>query len=349
MDGKEIDLLDVMNPAGMFLHGHRQREYCTKDILPLSGKLIPEFDGRRSIRDMFSRKNYLLQSQSAKKSFTETKLGASQPHLEVPCSIEQPSQINLTTASNEPSIYDTTLHSLSPVHKKRPLGETFTSKPLKRAKSSSSATSPATNFKGQRSLKVFFKPKAVPNNGIDVVSPDKEKGLSQLSSDKITLSPDFLETAEITESAHQSDMESSNTKEIPPTLTTPRTPEEEARRRVSYIETSPSSLRKEISQNQNSVHDPVESKDSWSKLFTKPVAPRCESHNEPCISLITKKSGMNCRRSFWMCSRPLGPTGAKERNTQWRCQTFIWCSDWNSIAARDSVQEGLWLGSGLPA
>lgn len=325
MDGKEIDLLDVMNPAGMFLHGHRQREYSTKDILPLSGKLIPEFDGRRNIRDMFSRKNSLLQSQSTKKSFTETGLGASQPHSEVPCSLEQPSQINPTTASNEYSIYDTTPDPLSPVHKKRPLGETFTSKPLKRAKSSSTATMPATNSNGQRSLKVFFKPKAVPNNGIDVASPDKEKGLSQLSSDRITLGQDFPETAEITESVHKLDVESPNTLE-------------EARRLISYIETSPSSFRKGISQKQNSVHDPVESKDSWSKLFTKPVAPRCEGHNEPCISLMTKKSGMNCRRSFWMCSRPLGPTGAKERNTQWRCQTFIWCSDWNSITARDSVQ-----------
>ena len=78
------------------------------------------------------------------------------------------------------------------------------------------------------------------------------------------------------------------------------------------------------------VHDPIESKDSWSKLFNKPAAPRCDGHSEPCISLMTKKSGINCGRSFWMCPRPLGPSGTKEKGTQWRCQTFIWCSDWNS-------------------
>ena len=41
------------------------------------------------------------------------------------------------------------------------------------------------------------------------------------------------------------------------------------------------------------VFDPIESKESWSKLLGKRVVPRCE-HNEPCISLVTKKPGVNC-------------------------------------------------------
>jgi AP endonuclease-2 len=49
--------------------------------------------------------------------------------------------------------------------------------------------------------------------------------------------------------------------------------------------------------------------------------------------LTTKKPGMNRGRSFWICPRPLGPSGEKERGTQWRCSTFIWASDWNSPAA----------------
>ena len=94
------------------------------------------------------------------------------------------------------------------------------------------------------------------------------------------------------------------------------------------------------------INDPVENKESWSKLFAKPVAPRCEGHDEPCITLLTKKPGINLGRSFWMCSRPLGPSGTKERNTQWRCQTFIWCSDWNSFERMkggdiyDAVKQG---------
>lgn len=69
------------------------------------------------------------------------------------------------------------------------------------------------------------------------------------------------------------------------------------------------------------------SKEGWTKLFSKKVAPRCE-HGEPCISLTTKKPGVNCGRQFWICPRPIGPSGHKEVGTQWRCGTFIWCSDW---------------------
>jgi AP endonuclease-2 len=77
---------------------------------------------------------------------------------------------------------------------------------------------------------------------------------------------------------------------------------------------------------QKSVIDPIVAKESWSKLLGKRVVPRCE-HNEPCVSYVTKKPGVNCGRSFYMCPRPLGPSGQKEKNTQWRCGTFIWSSD----------------------
>ena len=71
---------------------------------------------------------------------------------------------------------------------------------------------------------------------------------------------------------------------------------------------------------------------AWSHLFKKPIAPKCEGHAEPCKSMQTRKPGANCGRAFWMCARPLGPSGQKERGTQWRCPTFIWCSDWNASA-----------------
>jgi AP endonuclease-2 len=48
--------------------------------------------------------------------------------------------------------------------------------------------------------------------------------------------------------------------------------------------------------------------------------------------MLTKKKGTNQGRSFWMCSRPIGPTGKEEKeggeNGEWRCGTFIWSSDW---------------------
>jgi AP endonuclease 2 len=67
---------------------------------------------------------------------------------------------------------------------------------------------------------------------------------------------------------------------------------------------------------------------SWNSLFTKPAAPLCEGHQEPCKSMQTKKKGVNMGRRFWMCARPLGPSGQKEQNSEWRCGTFIWASEW---------------------
>ncbi|KAJ5555550.1 Endonuclease/exonuclease/phosphatase [Penicillium sp. DV-2018c] len=89
----------------------------------------------------------------------------------------------------------------------------------------------------------------------------------------------------------------------------------------------------EVSFDNDTIVDPIVSKEDWSKLFTKKSAPLCEGHQEPCISLTTKKPGMNFGRAFWICPRPLGPSGEKEQGTQWRCPTFIWASDWKSPAA----------------
>ncbi|KAJ5233695.1 uncharacterized protein N7469_005461 [Penicillium citrinum] len=83
------------------------------------------------------------------------------------------------------------------------------------------------------------------------------------------------------------------------------------------------------------VIDPIVSKQDWGKLFTKKRVPKCDGHSEPCISLTTKKPGMNQGRAFWICPRPLGPSGEKEKGTQWRCSTFIWSSDWNSSSATE--------------
>ncbi|EMR72085.1 putative dna lyase protein [Eutypa lata UCREL1] len=74
--------------------------------------------------------------------------------------------------------------------------------------------------------------------------------------------------------------------------------------------------------------DPIQSKESWQKLMSKRVPPKCE-HGEECTSFVTKKAGANKGRSFYTCARPLGPSGDKERGTEWRCPTFMWSSDWN--------------------
>ncbi|KAL1909549.1 Class II abasic (AP) endonuclease [Sporothrix stenoceras] len=69
-------------------------------------------------------------------------------------------------------------------------------------------------------------------------------------------------------------------------------------------------------------------KASWSRLgLGQRQAPLCE-HGEPCKTFVTKKAGVNSGRSFYMCARPPGPLGKKEKGTAWQCTTFVWCRDW---------------------
>lgn len=318
LDGKAVDLLDAMNPPDMFVGGQRQREYSMKDMLPLSGKLIPEFDRRRSIRDMFSKPSLPTRpSTGLSIAVQECDLIPAQPDEPNDRRPVERETENLQIGESEPAspappMQDpASVKSASPGSgsggNKRSVSEISTNRPLKRAKSGSSAWAPDGTGKGQQSLKGFFKPKTTApeeavGNGIAAAAHSRQHGKPG---------------AEVVEQASQSplyDSKSSGTR--------------------------PTGISQGSVQDQADVHDPVESKESWSKLFTKPAAPRCEGHGEPCVSLVTKKSGINCGRSFWMCARPLGPTGAKERNTQWRCQTFIWCSDWNGLT-RDDCGDGM--------
>ena len=210
---------------------------------------------------------------------------------------------------------------------KRPVSEIFTNRPLKRAKSGSSASAPDGTGKGQQSLNGFFKPKTtaareVVGNGVAVVPHSTQYGNGSGAS--LQPAAAVVEQAMTGGTTHRSLPAAPSKPDSTPPVAGPG-PLYGSR----SGDTPPTAISQGSVQDQADVHDPVESKESWSKLFTKPAAPRCEGHGEPCVSLLTKKSGINRGRSFWMCARPLGPTGAKERNTQWRCQTFIWCSDWN--------------------
>ena len=215
--------------------------------------------------------------------------------------------------------------------KKRSLTEPSSNKPLKRSKSGSAAPAPTATGRGQQSLKGFFKPKTPPS--IDTGSPrlTEEADVSPVARNKAHPSTRSLQpAAEILRRStvildSQQLAATPSTKATSPAVQSPTS----SGHGYESVTASPSPPKNTPVKTDSLIHDPIESKESWSRLFTKPAAPRCEGHDEPCITLLTKKSGMNCGRSFWMCPRPLGPSGAKEKNTQWRCQTFIWCSDWN--------------------
>ena len=330
MNGLERNIRDVMNPSGMFLDGRRQREYsATSDPLPLSGKLIPEFFGRRNIRDMFARKPSLLQFQSNSTSSKEVDGPAVAAASQESSMTELLSQINRTAEEPRDSTATVPTSSLFAVGKKRSAPAIAGSKSTKRGKSGSATAAPPVTGKGQQSLEGFFKPSAT--FGSNVASVIQEITVSQTSLDNDIVGPVFRPVAALAEThpapdVHREAVSLDSAIDMPRKVCAqPNLGESPS------ADASPTSSRKVI-QFQENVHDPIESKESWSKLFTKPAAPRCEGHDEPCTSLLTKKPGMNLGRSFWMCPRPLGPSGAKEKNTQWRCQTFIWCSDWSSNA-----------------
>ena len=327
-----------MNAEGVFRDGKRIREHSVKDILPLSGKLIPEFDRRQNIRDMFTRKPILPREQSTIPETSPTKTEQSIVSLQSTTKSGSPINSFSSGSTLSPTRTVTTLPSPEVANSsnsavnastrstatKRSLPEKSTGRSLKRVKSGSTTSPTIASGKGQQSLKGFFKPKATTSNeNLDIQATATIEGSDiQIATESAV---GFDERSVLSQASSQP-----SEPQVPSGVCTPPRDKTNGFRAHESVESSPASSRQKGVADQEDVHDPIESKESWSKLFAKPIAPRCEGHGEPCITLVTKKSGMNCGRSFWMCSRPLGPTGAKEKNTQWRCQTFIWCSDWNA-------------------
>ncbi|KIK69432.1 hypothetical protein GYMLUDRAFT_237226 [Collybiopsis luxurians FD-317 M1] len=77
------------------------------------------------------------------------------------------------------------------------------------------------------------------------------------------------------------------------------------------------------------------SQEAWKSLLKPPDPPRCTVHNEVAKEFRVNKPGVNKGRSFWVCSRPVGPgydKGRSERpreevDDRWKCNFFIWSSE----------------------
>lgn len=315
--GEEVHIKDVMSD-GMYKDGARYRDWTTKDLLAMSAKLIPEFDRRRSIRDMFSKKLSLAREPSSFSTIitkdsgpgrqsmsTEESTPANQESnngvlnnrqlpLERVASDEYGSPSteifgSRSASKNSPDISLRKGTKRTSENSSVPMQSQKKNKPSLNAKSFSSAK--GQPGKGQSSLIGFLKPQSQ-NKG--------EKASKVLPLDE--QSAPIIEPASITPN--------------------PVLPSKESLSDAYEALPNTSSAEEE-----NTVVDPIVAKESWSKLLGKRVVPRCE-HSEPCISLVTRKPGVNCGRSFYMCPRPIGPSGQKEKNTEWRCGTFIWSSDW---------------------
>lgn len=267
--GQETALLDIMNPAGVFEQGKRIRELGQKDLLPLSAKLIPEFDRRQSIRDMFSRKPASTATNHAFVTVSSSSnLPADAPTSSLITAPEEAQTVNVTNApGSRPA------NTSSPTSRKR-LPEPLDAVPrqLKRAKSVTDTNASKQKVPpGQKTLRGFFKPVSA---GVDESLPSPAASHGQ----KPQLSDVERPLASNNDSPTQSSTARPTSTASPkPSRNTP--PEPEAKH--GTIPTSP-----------DAVFDPVEAKESWSKLLGKRVVPRCE-HDEPCISLLTKKPGVN--------------------------------------------------------
>ncbi|KAJ5624613.1 hypothetical protein N7510_000922 [Penicillium lagena] len=294
-DGEPVHIRDLMNPPGVFKGGERQQEYSAKFMLPASGRLLPEFDvdKRRSIKDMFARKP---ESTLARSTTTLQKVPS---HNET--------ELHAAPLSTPSETDSAPLVAESPTTKSIPRKRSQPA-PIPSAKRSRSATTLSSSAAGQKTLKGFFKPKSV-EGGESSQSPPKISGAAAVQPNEASLDSPLTTSA------------LSASKQPPPRPHTTNPTEQDE---------PPITPGKQP--DSDTVIDPIVSKEDWGKLFTRKPLPRCEGHQEPCISMKTKKPGINCGRAFWICARPLGPSGNKEKGTQWRCPTFIWASDWNSSA-----------------
>lgn len=276
MEEKDVHIADVMNPEGMFRDGERLRDWSTKDLLPLSAKLIPDFDRRQSIKDMFSKRTPPLLDKA---NPTAPLPAISSEPRSYPTQPGKPAQApdqsaGLCTQTSRHA--QTTVPPFPPPSlQKRPLvTHASSSRPQKKAKATAGqAPDKSSTSRSQTSLRGFFTPKesAVPrpdNKNLDTARPPSPPGGKASS----TIPSPRLRILESNPGVGQVDRPD------------PPIPGMEDSTQPEQTDTRPASDR---------VFDPIQSKESWSKILSKRVAPKCE-HGEPCISLVTKKAGVNC-------------------------------------------------------
>lgn len=188
-----------MSTPGTFVDGQRIREYNIRDIPQFSGKLLPEFDKRRSIKDMFGRKQSLKSAITvdtptngiAQTSKTQGLLILDEPWrsgagdgllLEDAPSPTQSSQATVSTITSSAPV------ATSTPERKRTAPAATMSRALKRTKSNTSTTATVASGKAQQSLKGFFRPKVPmsPSNNADGnVSLDKPPPVPKISPAKL--------------------------------------------------------------------------------------------------------------------------------------------------------------------
>ncbi|KAI9689184.1 MAG: Class II abasic (AP) endonuclease [Bathelium mastoideum] len=161
-DEKATPLLDIVNPPGMFKNGIRQRELNTKEVPALSGKLLPEFNRRRNIKDMFARKPSTSREESATESVGSPQKQTIQPPEDssiVPSTYQSIPEENRGEGAPLPSQSLQAAEKPQSPDRKRSAPLSSPVRTVKRGKSNATSNPPPLPGKGQQSLKGFFKPK----------------------------------------------------------------------------------------------------------------------------------------------------------------------------------------------
>ena len=269
--GRPVALLDVMNPSGMFSNGNRNRSWTMKDLLPLSAKLIPNFHRRQNIRDMFTRSAKSLlsatdqgESGNAQPAQQDYKLEKNAKNL-----ISQKSVGLIETSPLRQTSVSDTKYAKQIMKKpsKRPFEVDNTNRVVKKGRLSSEHNVEVQGMASdQRTIKGFFKPSTT--------------AFRDCSQRNVTKADEFSGSDETLPQERAKQLKRISLDQIPPTSPGPG---------LSFPGDDVGHL-------SESIIDPIVSKESWARLLSKRVPPRCE-HGEICISLLTKKPGMNCGKS----------------------------------------------------
>lgn len=319
--GDNTAMVDMMNPPGVFENGVRKLEWKLTSAPAFSAKRMPEFDKRQNIMTMFA-------------------ASSQKPRSSQPQSVSQPGSVKGTIGdggktdaglSNAMSVAapDAPLDSANGSAKGDHRGND--DKPPTKRKTSAAAAkdAPAKRSKvgttpslgGQQSLKGFFQARTT--SPAKMKSKDAEDASAHNTPFNGGLDGDKTEAPQVDVDSEYALNNAANVVETEAggVFDRPATPISKAPSSIRSLSPSPAHVATQIASAEQSQR-------SWGALFAKPAAPLCEGHEEPCKTMQTKKKGTNQGRSFWMCNRPLGPSGEKEKGTQWRCGTFIWSSDW---------------------
>ncbi|RFU34479.1 hypothetical protein B7463_g1890, partial [Scytalidium lignicola] len=242
INGDEVDIRDLMS-KDMFKDGIRLRHWSPKDLLPTSAKLIPEFDRRRSIRDMFAKKPSLTMDEGSPANTDsidknedriqardiETTVMGGDGFDELYKKEDSQQSRYATPIQSQQSATESLSASLKRSR------STFVSRAPKRAKSKAALTATKSQpGKGQSSLKGFFKPKG---------SPDGTSQSSASVDPDLTLLSSTATSPQVTGLVHSGPDSAEDDTLSPDTLDLP---------------------------NQEDVKDPIAAKESWSRLLGNP-------------------------------------------------------------------------------